>query len=200
MPRHCALLRAINVGGHTVRMAELRRLFEELGFDNVETFIASGNVIFDSRVTNAVKLAQQIERHLRSVLGYEVATFLRTLPELELVIRHRPFPAAELAADGASLYVMFLASPLGRTRRPQVEALATPQDAFQVRGREIYWLARNKLTGTLVDGAELAKAIGSPMTMRNMTTVRRIAEHYGGASATGSRPARRSRAPRYSGS
>ncbi len=48
MPKYVALLRAINVGGHTVKMDHLRRLFEALGFTNVETFIASGNVIFDS--------------------------------------------------------------------------------------------------------------------------------------------------------
>jgi uncharacterized protein (DUF1697 family) len=179
MPRQVALLRAINVGGRTVRMAELRTRFEELGFANVETFIASGNVIFDSRVTNSQRLEQQIARHLKDAFGYEITAFVRTIAEMESIVAYRPFPAADLRADGVSLYVMFLPDPLGRTRRRDVQALATPQDALHVRGREIYWLARNKLTGTLVDGAALAKAIGMPTSMRNMSTVRKIAERYG---------------------
>jgi uncharacterized protein (DUF1697 family) len=178
MPRQVALLRAINVGGRIVRMAELRTLFEELGFANVETFIASGNVIFDSRVTNGQRLEQQIARHLKAALGYEVAAFIRTIAEMAVIAAYRPFPAADLRADGASLYVMFLPGPLSRTRRRDAEALSTPQDALHVRGREIYWLARRKLTGTLVDGAALAKAIGAPTSMRNMNTVRKIAERY----------------------
>ena len=73
--RFIALLRAINVGGHNVKMDRLRKLFESLGLSNVETFIASGNVIFDSLVESAETLEEKIERHLRESLGYEVATF-----------------------------------------------------------------------------------------------------------------------------
>src|SRR6476620_4469524 len=76
--RLIAFLRAINVGGHTVKMEVLRRLFEELGFENVETFIASGNVIFDAPDDDQGALEKQIEGQLRTSLGYEVATFVRS--------------------------------------------------------------------------------------------------------------------------
>src|SRR5690606_25392659 len=69
---HVALLRAINVGGRTVKMDALRTICEEMGLTKVETFIASGNVIFESRAGAAV-LEKKIEAHLRKVLGYEVA-------------------------------------------------------------------------------------------------------------------------------
>ena len=183
MPRQVALLRAINVGGRTVGKTELRRLFEELGLTNVETFIASGNVIFESRVSNRQKLEVQIARHLQAALGYEVAAFIRTMAELQAVAAYRPFPAADLRLDGAALYVMFLPALLSRTCRRDVLALATSQDAFHIRGREIYWLGRRKLGGTLVDGAALAKAIGMPTSMRNINTIRRIAERYGATRA-----------------
>lgn len=183
MPRQVALLRAINVGGRTVGKTELRRLFEELGLTNVETFIASGNVIFESRVSNRQKLEVQIARHLQAALGYEVAAFIRTMAELQAVAAYRPFPAADLRLDGAALYVMFLPALLSRTCRRDVLALATSQDAFHIRGREIYWLGRRKLSGTLVDGAALAKAIGMPTSMRNINTIRRIAERYGATRA-----------------
>ena len=61
MPKYVAFLRAINVGGHLVKMDYLRTLFEALGFENVETFIASGNVIFDSKSKNTQALEKKIE-------------------------------------------------------------------------------------------------------------------------------------------
>src|SRR3712207_3124941 len=117
MPRFIALLRAINVGGHTVKMDHLRELFASLGFSNVETFIASGNVIFESPNTDAQALERQIERHLRQALGYDVATFIRSTSELRAIADHRPFAAAELDAAGHTLYIAFLpAAPAGDRR------------------------------------------------------------------------------------
>ena len=71
MPRYVAFLRAINVGGHTVKMDQLRRLFERLGFSKVETFIASGNVIFESASRSAKALEKNTEAHRKrpSVTG-----------------------------------------------------------------------------------------------------------------------------------
>jgi uncharacterized protein (DUF1697 family) len=74
---------------------------------------------------------------------------------------------------------MFLRAAVGRTQRRDVQALATPQDAFHVHGREIYWLCRKKLNETLVNGPALARAIGAATSMRNITTVRALAERYG---------------------
>jgi hypothetical protein len=82
LARYFAFLRAINVGGHIVKMERLRREFEGLGFAEVETFIASGNVIFESRATNEKLLSSKVERHLESALGYEVAVFIRSSAEL----------------------------------------------------------------------------------------------------------------------
>jgi uncharacterized protein (DUF1697 family) len=98
--RYIAFLRAINVGGHTVKMETLRRLFEGLGFSDVETFIASGNVIFDSPIEETRSLEKKIEVHLKENFGYEVATFIRTPTELAEIINYRPFPPSELDSEG----------------------------------------------------------------------------------------------------
>src|ERR1700742_487088 len=95
MPRHVALLRGINVGGHTVKMQLLRERFESLGFSNVETVIASGNVVFESPEKSGPSLEKKIERCLEEALGYQVATFLRTVPELSAVVQEQPFNLAE---------------------------------------------------------------------------------------------------------
>jgi Protein of unknown function (DUF1697) len=78
MPRFVAFLRAINVGGRNVTMAALRAQFEALGFSNVETFIASGNVIFEAASRDSAALHRKIEAHLAKSLGHEVSTFVRT--------------------------------------------------------------------------------------------------------------------------
>ena len=91
MTRYVAFLRAINVGGRRVKMDHLRKLFEALGTSNVETFIASGNVIFDSEADDPRVLERKIEDHLQESLGYEVATFVRSTSELAGIARYRPF-------------------------------------------------------------------------------------------------------------
>ena len=176
MPRHVAFLRAINVGGRTVRMEALRRLFEEMGFTNVETFIASGNVIFDARGA-ATALERRIEQALREALGYEVATFVRTPAELADVVRHEPFDAADVEAARA-LYVLFLKAPLGDAARQALAALRTETDHFHSHGREAYWLVRTPMSESKVTGARLERALGGPATARNVTTVRKLAAKY----------------------
>src|SRR3979490_3406651 len=100
MQKYVALLRAINVGGHTVKMDHLRDLFKAIGFTNVETFIASGNVIFDSRSKNTQAVERKIEKHLQETLGYKVAAFVRATAELEGVANYKPFSDKELAGPG----------------------------------------------------------------------------------------------------
>lgn len=176
MPRYIALLRAINVGGHVVKMEPLRAIFEGLGLARVETFIASGNVIFETRARDADALQKKIEAQLRRTLGYEVAAFLRTPAELAEIARYEPFPGAPGA--GASLYVVFL----GRAPSPDAArtllSFNTDAEAFAVRNREVYWLLKHKLSESTFSGARFEKTLGLQGTMRNVTTVRKLAMKY----------------------
>lgn len=106
--RYVAFMRALNVGGRIVKMDLLRKLFEELGFTDVATYIASGNVIFHSPETDTGKLERTINAHLEESLGYVVGTYIRTPAELATIAAHRPFPDAELDAPGHTLYINFL--------------------------------------------------------------------------------------------
>jgi uncharacterized protein (DUF1697 family) len=178
MPKYVAFLRAINVGGHTVKMDDLRRLFEGLGFSNVETFIASGNVIFDSTSKGAKTLERKIQDCLQKRLGYEVATFIRSTAELAAIADYKPFPDAELRAEGNVLYIGFLADEPGDEAKQKLESLRTESDDFHVSGREFYWLCRKKISESKVSGAAIAKALGGKTTLRNSTTVRKIAARF----------------------
>ena len=177
-PRLIAFLRAINVGGHVVKMDALRRVFESLGFAYVETFIASGNVIFSAAEPASHALERRIEAALQEALGYPVATFIRSTPELAAIIRHEPFPAADLAGAGVSLFIGFLPEAPDAATGRALAALSSPEDEFHVHGRELYWLRRGRLSDSPVTGAVLEKKLGLPTTLRNATTVRKLAAKY----------------------
>ena len=178
MPKYVAFLRAINVGGHTVKMDYLRSLFEGIGFANVETFIASGNVIFDSKSRNTTSLEQKIEKHLRTTLGYQVRTFIRATSELAEVADYEPFSKAELNAPGNTLFVGFLADKPSNEAKKKVLSLSGPTDDFAVHGREVWWLIRTSFSESTVSGGLLEKTLGLPATFRNVNTVRRLAAKY----------------------
>jgi len=166
--KYVAFLRAINVGGkHVVKMTDLKRLFETMGFTNVETFIASGNVIFDAKKASESK----IEAALQKALGYEVRTFLRTPAELARI--------AETNDDGGTLYVGFLADEAIADAKQKVKALCTSIDTLHADGKEVYWLCRaEKFSDTKIGGAAVEKALGQATTIRNITTIRKIAAKY----------------------
>jgi uncharacterized protein (DUF1697 family) len=178
MARYIAFLRGINVGGHQVKMDDLRKSFEALDFDNVATFIGSGNVIFDAGNTKPATLTTRIERQLRDSLGYEVPTFLRTDAELARIADHEPFPDLD-AADGDSSYVAFLYKRPTAVAAKKVVAMSNETDHVAIHDRELYWHIRGRMADSTLGAPVFEKELGSvPATVRNLNTVRRLAAKY----------------------
>lgn len=177
MPKFIAFLRAINVGGHNVTMEKLRALFEGLGFKDVETFIASGNVIFTSNSKNAGALERKVEDHLHKSLGYEVKTFLRTESELAAIAQHAPFKRGEVES-AAAVCVGFLTEPLAAESRKSLMALRSEIDDFHVRGREVYWLCKLKQSDSKFSNMLFEKTVKVRVTFRGTNTVARLAAKY----------------------
>ena len=176
-----ALLRAINVGGHNVKMADLRELFEEMGFGNVSTVIASGNVIFETIAAQAKhrdRLERRIEAVLFPALGYDAHTYIRTPDELNAIAQSTPFDAAHFANPGSTLYVTFLRTAPGPEVLSRIAALRNPVDEYAISDSELYWLYHRNLGESRVKPAQITKALGgvdSGGTNRNITSVKRIA-------------------------
>ncbi len=147
--RLVAFLRAINVGGHVVKMDELRRLFEKLGFTNVETFIASGNVIF----TSSSKDPKAIEPYA-------------------------PFKPAQLKGS-AAFCVGFLEGPLKPDAVKAVMALKTADDEFHVSGSELYWASKKRQGESTFSNALLEKTLKARSTFRGVNTVVKLAAKHG---------------------
>ena len=175
--RLIAFLRAINVGGHTVTMERLRKEFEGMGFTGVETFIASGNVIFTSRAANPAALEKKIEARLRAALGYEVATFVRTAEEVAAVAGCQPFTAP--IEDGATVFVGFVQRPLDAAAARAVMTFKTEIDDFRVKGREVYWLRKTRESDSPFKYVSLEKKLKTRATFRGINTIARLAAKHG---------------------
>lgn len=176
MPRFAALLRAINVGGRTVKMTDLCALFEQARLSNVRSVIASGNVLFDSRASDAAALERRIEAALRKGLGYDVATFVRSGAELDAVVAHDPFDPADPVLETHTVHVIFTRSPIEAERAAKITALRTDYDDLHVFGREVFWRTRGRSSDSQIKPAAFSRAFGDPGTARNITTVRKLAE------------------------
>jgi uncharacterized protein (DUF1697 family) len=169
MARYVAFLKAINVGGHVVKMEELRKLFASLRFSNVETFISSGNVIFETKSAADRKLEEKIEKHLEAALGYEVGTFVRSVEEIHAISVYQPF-----SKEGLVLNVGFLHETV---KASVVEEFNSDVDDFHVHGREVYWLCQIRQSDSKFPAKKFEKVAGAA-TWRNRNTVVRLAEKY----------------------
>jgi len=174
MTKYIAFLRAINVGGHTVKMDRLRSLFETLGFSNVETFIASGNVIFETKTTKAATLEKKIATHLEESLGFAVDTFVRTLDEVKEIDKKCPFEAKK---KDDLIYVSFLHEPLNAEKTAILMGIRNKLNDFAAIGSEIYWLRLNKDDSIFLKSS-LEKILKVSTTNRNMTTILNIVDKF----------------------
>lgn len=173
MPRYVAFLRAINVGGHTAKMADLIAVCESLGLTGVESFLASGNLIFTAGKTSPSTLEKKIATALEERLGFAVATFLRTGKEVEEILRYRPF-SAKLLSEASALNIGFTGHPFSKEEGEIVQQFRTPMDEFHLRGREIYWLCRQKQSESHFNGGKLERAIGREVTFRSASSLSKL--------------------------
>jgi uncharacterized protein (DUF1697 family) len=177
MTHFFTFLRAINVTGRNVKMDHLKGIFESLGFSNVETFIASGNVIFDKKPGSIPVLEKKIEKKLNEVLGYEVATFIRTSEELSEIAQYQPFPPSKVDS-AAAFNIFFLANALDDLQQQKLKRLQTEIDELHFQGREIYWLCRKKQSESKISNAVIEKKLELNATLRGINTVRKMVEKY----------------------
>lgn len=177
MPRYVAFLRAVNVGGRTVKMDELRELFSDAGMADVETFIASGNVIFSTSAKPTAGLEQKIEGHLKKALGFDVPTLIRTTAEVAAAAARAPFPEKDVEAAG-TFVAAFLRRPLDAAGKKGLAGLANEVDCFALHGREVYWLATTRQSETKLTIVKFERAVGCAATMRAMTSLRKLAAKH----------------------
>lgn len=176
---HVAFLRGINLGKRRIKMEELRSRVEEAGLEEVDTFLASGNVIFRQGDRDPEDVEAALEEHLEEALGFATEVFVRPLTALERLAGSEELESAR--GDGFQPHVIFVRGSLGEEVRDALGGLETPDDRFLVREREVVWLRRGGVSDSSVEPRHLEKALGGmDHTMRSLNTVARIGARYGG--------------------
>ena len=176
MPKYAAFLRAVNLGrNRRVSGAQLKALFEEMGFEDVATFRTSGNVVFE--VDRATKLRERIEAALARELGWDVGVFLRTDEEVRSIAAHEPFDRELVEATEGRLQVALLPKKPAKDVHAEVLPLATVDDWLAFGDRELYWLPRAGTQGSALDLKAIEKLLG-PWTMRTKGTVELMAAKF----------------------
>jgi uncharacterized protein (DUF1697 family) len=170
-----ALLRGINLGpNRRVAMADLRRLLEEAGHDDVRTHLQSGNVLLTSD-TPPEKLERELREQIDAALGIDVEVVVRSRDELADAIERNPF-AREAAEQPKRLQVSFCSAEPGEDVLSKLEEAAAGGERVAIRGREIYaWhpegIQRSRLAQLLGD-----RRLGFTATARNWNTVTKLLE------------------------
>lgn len=177
MERFAAFLRGINVTGRRLKNEELRRLVAGLGFEEVATFRASGNVVFSSADGSANVVANALEEGLGDGLGYEVAVFLRTGRELLSIAASEPFTPRQVEASQGKQQVILLGERPSAAVRRRALALATEGDRLALEGRELHWLPSGGIMESELDRKALESLLG-PTTTRTKGTVEEIAARH----------------------
>ncbi len=178
MERYVAFLRGMNLGNRRIKNPELAAEFAELGFEEVATFRASGNVIFDLPKREARKaLTGRIEAGLRDGLGYDVPVYLRSAAEVRAIAAREPFPATEVAASKGKLQVTMLSAKPSAAARKKVLALSSDADRLVIEESELFWLPSGGISESELDLKAIEAAVG-PGTQRTIGTIEQIAAKH----------------------
>lgn len=173
MAVYIALLRGINVSGQRlIKMADLKRVFEEMGLGRVQTYIQSGNVVFES-AAEADSLRRRIEAGIETAFGHAVPTVVRAAADFTRIIAECPY-AADALAEGESLYVALLSAAPDQAGIERLLACRCDSDECRVVGREVYLLLRQGAGNTKLTNTLLEKKLGVSATSRNWQTINKL--------------------------
>jgi uncharacterized protein (DUF1697 family) len=174
MPVYISLLRGINVGGHKrVKMEQLRQTFEAMGFEQVKTYIQSGNVVFKGAKVSTSALSKKIEERILRDFGFSVSVVSRTADEMAAAIASNPF-LKERGIDPEKLHVTFLSEALGSAALTKLAELTAAPDQFRFLGEEIYFYLPNGTAESLLMKKPLDRILGVVITTRNWRTVNQL--------------------------
>jgi uncharacterized protein (DUF1697 family) len=178
VPRYAVFLRGVNLGRRRQASgADLRSLFEGLGFEDVAAFRTSGNVVLSAGREPAAALAARIEKGVVAGLGFETAIFVRSARQMRELAGQRPFKAAQVERSKGKLQVILLAAKPGAQAKRRALGLASDDDLLAFGERELFWLPSG---GTRDSGLDLKAAEGllGPTTMRTMGTIEQMTAKF----------------------
>jgi uncharacterized protein (DUF1697 family) len=173
MQTSISLLRGINVSGQKqVRMAELKSLYEDLGFENVRTYVQSGNVVFDSPEREAGKLTVQIEKLIEKTFGFFVPVLIRSAEDFRRILENHPFKHEE----PLRVLVTFLSETPEQSKLDALSCHEDKVDKFAIGEKEIFLFCPGGYGKTKLSNTFFEKKLGVAATTRNWKTVKALYE------------------------
>jgi len=170
-----ALLRGINVSGQKqIKMTDLTKLFEDSGFTNVQTYIQSGNVIFESQNSNTKAIKNQIEKKVKEKYKFDVEVFITTNKELNNILRKNPF--IKKKKDIERFYVTFLSEKPDSVNISKLNQINYSPEEFIIDGNVIYLYFPNGYGKAKLDNNLFENKLKIPATTRNWNTVNMLFE------------------------
>jgi len=175
MKKYIALLRGINVSGQKkIKMTELKSLFKKMGFESVETYIQSGNIIFSSKENSVKTLEQKISTGIKNKFGFEVHTFVITSKEIKDVLKNNPF--VKKKKDTERLYMTFLSEqPLEEKIQNLNSNDFTPEE-YQIFGNNIYLHLPSGAGKAKLNNNFFENKLKVNATTRNWKTIKTLSE------------------------
>jgi uncharacterized protein (DUF1697 family) len=170
-----ALLRGINVGGQkSVKMDDLKKLFEDMGFVEVRTYIQSGNVVFESGKKGDAALAAAIEKKIEAKYGFDVTVILRDAAAIEKILAANPFRKLKLKPE-ERVYVTLMDKRPGAEALKKLDKYLGPDQEFHLKGAEIFILPKGGYGKTFFNNNFFEKTLGVKATTRNTLTLEKLA-------------------------
>jgi uncharacterized protein (DUF1697 family) len=171
MPIYISMLRGINVGGHKrIKMDRLRASFEALGFEQVQTYIQSGNVVFKAGKSSPAGLSKRIEEKIVSDFGFSASVISRTAEEMGKTIARNPFLKMH-GIDPEKLHVMFLSEGPTPAAVKKLAELSKAPDQFRSADRELYFYLPNGMSQSVLMKSPVDRILAVVTTTRNWRTV-----------------------------
>lgn len=172
---YIALLRAVNVGGRTVKMDQLKQLFTDMGFTRVRTYIQSGNVFFDTEESDPARLADRIEQHLEKTLGFAVPTFVYSMAKIEEMVSTNPFSGVEATENTRFCAVFTKDTLLAGLSLPYSEKQGGTEYTIQRILDGVVFVVMNQADGKPGNAAAFVeKKLGVRATSRFFHTTKKI--------------------------
>jgi uncharacterized protein (DUF1697 family) len=176
---YVSMLRGINVGGHKqIKMDQLRKSFEELGFEQVKTYIQSGNVVFKTGKVSTSALSKRIEEKILDDFGFLASVVSRTSDEMRKTIENNPF-LKEGGANAEKLYVTFMSeAPTAAALKKLTELMVEP-DQLRYSGKELFFNLPNGVSESVLMKKPVDRVLGVVITTRNWKTVNSLHQMCG---------------------
>jgi len=175
--KYISILRGINVSGQKkIRMADLKRLYESLGFKEVVSYIQSGNVLFHSKEEGIPGMISLIEKAIEDSYAFHVPVQVLTGEYLHSIIKDCPFEPVDPIEDGKKVSVTFLASEPDEEKIQEVLSYLKPPDKLIIRGKAVYFYCPGGYGKTKLSNNFLERKLKVVATTRNWKTVLKLAE------------------------